>query len=265
MEAPEFSVIIPTIGRSQSLARIVGDFTSAASTAIKLEIIVVQDGPPVSPRFEETVGELAVELLLTSRRSRQGAARARNLGASHASGDYLIFVDDDIELSDFWREELLQAARRELSVWTGPITGSTETMLASGREARYMARYKQLRDGQLVEFLPGGNSVVRRDLFNQVGGFPDLPTGSDNVLAKRLGLRGIPVHYLSRFLVRHHHDRGWRIAIRTAYESGTLSNVAELRRDLFVSVRMGPLAARMANCLLAAVKVSGFLLVKAAR
>lgn len=265
MAAPKFSVIIPTIGRTQSLSRIVSDLISSESPSIELEIIVVQDGPPVAPRFTETIRELPVLFLSSSRGRREGAAQARNLGALQASGDYLVFMDDDIELSDSWHEELVDSARQGLQAWTGPITGSTSTLLAAGREARYAARYSGLRPGQSVDFLPGGNSVVRSDLFINAGGFPNLRTGSDNALAKRLRLQGVHVRYVPRFLVSHHHDRGWRVASRAAYESGLMSTPEELRRDLLVSVRMGPFAARLVNCVLATVKIVGFLVAQAGR
>lgn len=89
----ELSIIIPTKDRGkifdETLAAVL-----AATKHLSVEIIVVNDsksGKPVIPADASSIKLVHNE--------KQGVASARNLGASHAKGSILLFLDDDILIS----------------------------------------------------------------------------------------------------------------------------------------------------------------------
>lgn len=97
-ESPHVSVIVPTFRRPDALRHTLNALTCQRYPKDRYEIFVVDDGP------EETTQRLVAAFADGPPKIRylsqphSGAARARNLGAQAATGDLLLFVDDDILL-----------------------------------------------------------------------------------------------------------------------------------------------------------------------
>ena len=87
----KLSIIIPTCDRPQFLNRAV---TSALNNGGNdCEVIIVDDGLEKSAPSLTFDGDIKV----ITTPGRTGASAARNLGANHATGSHLLFLDDDIE------------------------------------------------------------------------------------------------------------------------------------------------------------------------
>jgi glycosyltransferase involved in cell wall biosynthesis len=93
------SVIIPTYNRAAWLPRTVASVRR--QTHAPHEIIVVDDGS--QDDTAAVVAGLGAGITLLTQ-ANQGVAAARNLGARHATGDWLAFVDSD----DLWEPEKLE-------------------------------------------------------------------------------------------------------------------------------------------------------------
>ena len=90
-ESPCVSVIIATLERHQKLRECLESLERAQSenAAFQLEVLVIdQSSKTFSPDKE-----YSFPLLITT--SQKGASKARNLGLSLATGDYVWFLDDD--------------------------------------------------------------------------------------------------------------------------------------------------------------------------
>src|SRR5690349_7668061 len=106
MPDPKLSVIIPTRNRPKRLRAAVEALSRQDGFATEdYEVIVVDDGsdPPVELVPPTEGPSLTVERLEGEERS-----AARNRGAGVASGELLVFVDDDMRveprfLSEHWR------------------------------------------------------------------------------------------------------------------------------------------------------------------
>lgn len=93
---PHVSVVIPTYNRKESLLRTLASLSRQTYPAEQFEVILVDDG---GSDGTEGVTELRYPFRLRYvRQANQGAAAARNRGALEASGDVLIFLDDDISV-----------------------------------------------------------------------------------------------------------------------------------------------------------------------
>ena len=88
---PRFSVIIPTFNREAFLLDAVQSAVNASPE--NTEIIVVNDGNDFSQSTKSVLGTLNVSMFKTV--GRVGAGGARNQGAKHATGQWLLFLDDD--------------------------------------------------------------------------------------------------------------------------------------------------------------------------
>jgi glycosyltransferase involved in cell wall biosynthesis len=94
---PDISVVVPTHNRCDSLVRLLAALGAAEFPADRCEVIVVCDG--CADTTVAALSDLATpfRLLVLRQAPARGAANARNLGARHARGKLLLFIDDDIE------------------------------------------------------------------------------------------------------------------------------------------------------------------------
>ena len=98
--APTLSVVIPTFGMRSTtlLRRTLTSLSQEQRPAGFKEVIVVENGPrsdaqAVCAEFAASLAPIYLYSPVT------GVSQARNLGARHAQGDMLIFLDNDIRLS----------------------------------------------------------------------------------------------------------------------------------------------------------------------
>ena len=116
-------IAICTFNRAEFLKATLGRLASIQKPSdIEFRIIVVDNNSSdnsvdiVASAQQETDIELVSE-------SRQGHCFARNAAIDSANGEFLIWIDDDVLVSDTWLESYLEAFRsqEETSFWGGPI------------------------------------------------------------------------------------------------------------------------------------------------
>ncbi len=97
--APKLSVIMPTFNRGATMESTVGQF-AACTTKVDGEIIIVDDGSTDdTPDRLKNIAARASNVI-TERVPNGGPGAARNVGASLARGDILVFVGDDVSPVD---------------------------------------------------------------------------------------------------------------------------------------------------------------------
>ena len=186
--APLFSVVIPTYNRARLLAETLASVWQQRFT--DFEVIVVDDGST-----DDTAALLrANEPRLTwYRQDHQGPGAARNLAARRACGQYLVFLDSD----DVWFPWTLAVYARAIAEASQPslMIGSSSDFTASGDLAGVVETPPRV--STFVDYFAAddawrcwgaGYSVIRRDVFDDRGGFSDrLTNGEDADLIMRLG------------------------------------------------------------------------------
>src|SRR5258707_10281865 len=89
------SVVIPTYNRCASLRRLLDALARQTLSADRFEVIVVDDGSSDGTR--ELLRTLKTPYALVSiEQPNQGPGAARNRGVRAASGDLILFLDDDV-------------------------------------------------------------------------------------------------------------------------------------------------------------------------
>jgi glycosyltransferase involved in cell wall biosynthesis len=188
----EISVVIPTRNRSGCLGLALR--SALGQRDVELELLVVDDGS--TDDTSEVVANLGEpRIRLIQREDSGGVSVARNQGAAEATGEWLAFLDDD----DVWAPDKL-ARQRAASlavgrtwVYTGWVVVD-ETLHVMGGEpppppdsvVKLLYRRNAIPTG-------GSNVIVRRDAFDQSGGFdPHLTNGEDWELWIRLSEQGFP-------------------------------------------------------------------------
>lgn len=260
-----YSFVIPTLGRSGTLKRVLRQITEVVDAPF--DVVVVFDGHDVQierelldamkvlPRGVGTFIPLG---------SHQGVAHARNAGIARAPFRFCVFLDDDVELTDQWWAAVCEHISSGHVCLTGPILTHEQSVLARARALRYEARYESLRTGDVTGFLAGGNSIVPRADLVALGGFPRVRVGSDSLLIEGLRSRRIDCVFVHEMAVYHQHDRGtWR-AVSNAFGAGqTAGSIQAIRPDArqwwLTARRLGDVPVVVLNAGLLVVKILGIL------
>jgi len=131
VSGPRISVIIPTFGRSALLGETLRSVEMQTYPAA--EVLVIDD---CSPEPVELPSGLDLNTRLLRLPRNQGPGTARNTGLAHATGDWLVFLDDD---------DLLTPRRLQLAVGGMGQARAHAAAVAlfwpDGRTRRYDAKY----------------------------------------------------------------------------------------------------------------------------
>ena len=94
---PHFSVVVPTYERPARLAACLRSLARLGYPRERFEVLIVDDASARPPLEAIEQFRDALDLKLLEQTKNAGPAAARNLGARHASGEFLAFTDDDCE------------------------------------------------------------------------------------------------------------------------------------------------------------------------
>ena len=198
------SVIIP----NYNYARFIGEAIESvlAQTYQPLEIIVVDDGSTDdSIKVIESFGD-KVKLI---RQENGGVGKARNTGARNSNGDFLAFLDAD----DIWLPEKIEKQIAKFDVDTeiglvhcgmrefNSVTGELIKIHLEGGEG-WVATDLLLNEKPVVVG-PGGSIVVKRKVYEDVGGFDEnLKNGEDWEFCYRVA-RKCKIGFVAEILVNY--------------------------------------------------------------
>jgi len=165
------------------------------ASGLRLSIVVpATDVPPWLPRCLDAAHRSAGtqdEVLPVTEPAGASPAYARNLGATRASGDVLVFVDADVLLHDDACERIRGqfAARPYLEALIGSYDDRPEAPGAvSGFRNLLHHHVHQAAAGPVPSFW-SGLGAVRRDAFLRLGGFDTANYGAPTVEDIELGFR----------------------------------------------------------------------------
>lgn len=166
------SVVIPALNEAANLPSVLGTI----QTATQVEVIVVDGG--------SSDGTAAVALAMGARVvvSARGRSHQMNRGAKVAKNPILLFLHADTRLPEGFEQAIRQTLAQP-----GVVAGAFRlTIDGSGQGLRWVEWGVNLRSRWL--HLPYGDQAIfiRAEVFEQLGGFPDLPMMEDFELVRRL-------------------------------------------------------------------------------
>ncbi len=195
--SPSISVVIPTRNRPEGLRRCLEALDRGTAA---VETVVVEDSRG------------------------NGPAAARNEGIGRASGEIVLFVDDDCVPDAAWAETLAAATRR-----AGCAAGRSLAPQGAGaavRASQAVIDALQLDPdrgpGDALGFAPACNLGCSRELLERVRfdeGFP-LAAGEDRDFCNRLVDAGFPPVYEPSAVVVHEQAGGVAELLRRQYRYG---------------------------------------------
>ncbi|MGH3450358.1 MAG: glycosyltransferase [Haloechinothrix sp.] len=181
-EQPVVSVVIPTYGHWEYTRRCLESIQHHLP-ATPFEIVVVDDASP--DESARRVSECAGVRLVRAERN-VGFVGACNLGAKNARGELLMFLNNDTEVRPGWLDTLVDTADSRPDVGLvgskliypdGRLQECGGIIWADGTGWNYgrgsdpaQSEFQTVRD---VDYCSGAALLVRRDLFEQIGGFDE--------------------------------------------------------------------------------------------
>lgn len=204
MKNPKYSVVIPTLGRSDEVRSLLDSISRQNYN--DLEIIIVDQN--ADKRLVEIVSAHRESFRISHHRvSFRGASRARNYGAHHARGEILFFPDDDAEILDqfFQKTDRLFDELVGISALFGKCVdrGGEDSVVNFSSDSGYLTLKKH--GGMFVE----ATMLIKREVFLQnkfdeglgVGTFHGAEEAYDLVL--RLLALGFALYYTPELKVYH--------------------------------------------------------------
>jgi GT2 family glycosyltransferase len=239
----EVSIVVPTCRDPVRLERCLT--AVLRSEHARFEVIVVENRPGTGATRTLLEGRFgADDRIRYAIEPAPGLARARNTGAAHATGDIVVFIDDDVTVDSRWLSRITDAfARSDVACVTGlvlPFRLDTPAQVLLEQLTRFGKGFERRRF-QLPEshaelpLLPytagligtGANTAIRADALREIGGFDTaLGTGTlacggeDLDLYMRLLQSGRAIAYEPAALVWHDHPETLRHVRRQAFRYG---------------------------------------------
>jgi len=199
----KISVIVPVLNEEKTIA-------SALRALLQLsphEIIVVDGGS--ADRTAEICRSLSIKILSWER----GRARQMNFGARQATGDVLLFLHADTRLPKTAFADIATALGDPRCLggrFDVELEGSHPMLKIVGALINYRSRATKIGTGDQAIF-------VRREAFERIGGYPDIPLMEDVALCRALKRLGGVACLRTRVMTsarRWESDGVWRTILR---------------------------------------------------
>lgn len=171
----KFSIIIPALHEQEQINSVIENVRNQYYEGV-CEIIVV-DGDPAG----STISAIEISEIITKTAPR-GRGKQMNIGADAAKGEVLIFLHADTRLPNDALEKINQVLLDERFVG-----GAFDLGIDSNRLfLKYIAARASLRSR--LNRIPYGDQVIfiRKDYFNKIGGFKEIPLMEDVDLMRRI-------------------------------------------------------------------------------
>lgn len=182
------SIIIPTYNRD--LCYISRAIKSVMQQTYKNYEIIVVDDNIYNSNYSLKIKKYCItnNLIYLTTKGKQGANAARNIGACHAKGTYLAFLDDD----DIWLKNKLEIQLIHFTDNIGMVY-SNGYLITSNLKCLYTKPEYFVTEGNLYRLFlynyigPTVTALIKRDCFLDVGMFDEtMPSKQDYDLWIRL-------------------------------------------------------------------------------
>ncbi|MBP7689877.1 MAG: glycosyltransferase family 2 protein [Thermoflexales bacterium] len=223
---PPVSVILPTYNRLDRLQRVLKALENQAFPRDRFDVIVVSDGSTDGTR--EYLQALQSPLTITFvEQANQGVAVARNTGLSRATGDLVVFIDDDVVPSPQLVAEHVACHGDSNLVVLGPMLTPNDFDMkpwVRWEQSMLMKQYDDMLKGRWAptarQFYTGNTSLARRHVI-EAGGFdPHFRRAEDVELAYRLAQRGLRFVFNDRAIGWHYAERSFKAWLEIPYVYG---------------------------------------------
>lgn len=226
---PALSIVVPTYNRWDRLQRVLKALSEQTVPREDLEVVVVSDGSTDETDKNLAAGNSPVPVHFIQQEN-SGPAVARNTGVAKASGDLILFIDDDVvaapECAAVHLESHEKATRDTVVI--GPLLTpdgdhKLEPWVAWEQRMLYK-QYDAMARGDWAptarQFYTGNASLARATMIASGGFDASFKRGEDVQLAYRLRDEGMVFAFEATARAFHHAERSYQSWLSNASSYG---------------------------------------------
>jgi glycosyltransferase involved in cell wall biosynthesis len=180
------SVVIPSYNSVDTITRTLESLLKQEKGS-PVEIIVVDssdDGstPQALEDIRRKARDSATEIRIIRVDRKTMPAIARNVGANHARGHLLAFIDADAYAAPDWIDRIRAARAQDLRVGGGSVRLPPEQRWRMIALAQYFLQFNEFLDRgprRVKSFVASVNLFCDKELFDALGGFPEIRASED--------------------------------------------------------------------------------------
>ena len=220
----KYSIVVPVFNRPDEVDELLDSLTRQSLK--NFEVVIVEDGSkkPCKDVCDKYADILDLHYYY---KDNSGPGQSRNYGAERAQGDYVLILDSDVVLP----EGYLQAIEDELQGGAAEAFGGPDAAHPSFTPVQKAISYSMtsffttggIRGGKakLDKFYPRSfNMGIRRDVYQQLGGFSKMRFGEDIDFSYRIVEAGFRPRLFPEAWVWHKRRTDFRKFFRQVYNSG---------------------------------------------
>ena len=222
----KYSIIVPVYNRPDEVDELLESLSN--QTQKDFEVIIVEDG---SVKTCKDVCDKYADILVLHYYAKEnsGPGQSRNYGAERANGEWLLILDSDVVLPEGYLEAIdksLSSASDEIVAFGGPDAAHpsfTPVQKAISYSMTSFFTTGGIRGGKakLDKFYPRSfNMGIRRDVYQQLGGFTKMRFGEDIDFSYRIVEAGYRPRLFPEAWVWHKRRTDFKKFFRQVYNSG---------------------------------------------
>ena len=200
MKCPSVSLVIPVRDEEATVGCLLASIGAQIHPAD--EVIFVDGGSTdltVTLLRNATLGNTSIRVLESGLGS---PGKGRNVGIAAATNEWVALTDAGIKLDPHWIEELVRVVERNPDV--DLVYGNYEPVVGTFFERNAALVYvpaKQQRAGTKMRGPSIASCLMRRNVWQAVGGFPDLRAAEDLIFMEHVERRGFKIGWAPRATV----------------------------------------------------------------
>lgn len=221
------TVILPTYNRLDRLKQVLAGLERQQYPLSNFDVVVISDGS--TDGTHEYLASIKTPLnLVAAIQKNQGPAAARNKGIELATGEIVLFIDDDVVPSPQLLAEHMRLHAQEADlIVLGPMLTPPDVRLSpwvQWEQDMLVKQYRAMEEGAWAptarQFYTGNTSLARRHLV-EVGGFDARYRRAEDIeLAYRLARRPVRFVFHPAAIGYHYAERSFRSWIEIPYTYG---------------------------------------------
>lgn len=229
---PKISIIIPALNEEQFLPKLLQNLADQSEKNFEVIVVDAHSEDQTCKKAESFHDTLNVRIIQADRRH---LAYQRNVGAKEAKGEYLLFLDSDMQVEKDFISKLIASIESSKYLMFLPRHMPHDGTPPDEVLYRVLSSFVEMSHLGQKPFAYGPGAVIHRQFFHALGGYDEeVFVYEDHEIVQRAKKRGVSAKLLPRtkiyFSFRRFKKEG-RITVLSKYLVATMHLLAKGKVD----------------------------------